>query len=213
MNVLRKADELIHGDRNEAYGDATEQFTRVANIWSALLGFDVAPEKVPLCMTALKLVRATSREDPDDFIDAAGYIGLAAQVRGYEESAPCKHRPGVPIAFQASGVYRYCLTHGRYEKIDGTPAPAGALACGDLQAPVTGDCGWRSTAPDPWSHDIRREPQENRVPEAGIENGAPVASGPGEVLGSEPVGGEAEPCLHCGRTGGPHKCAAYSDLR
>lgn len=179
MNILDEANMLIHGDRREQYGDASEEFTRVANIWSALLGVEISNEQVALCMTALKLVRATVRENPEDLVDGAGYLGLAGQCRGYEERGHVeREHAGFEIRGEP-GVYRYCLTHGRYEKLDGSPAV-------DARHP-----------------EVRRSAQEDRVAEAGAEDGAPLASGGGKVFSAEPVGGKTDPeaPCHCGCPG------------
>lgn len=76
--VLRDADNLICGDRNAAYGDPLKDFTRTAEMWSAILGIYVPPHKVAMCQIALKLSRMfwdpTNR---DHVVDMCGYGALA----------------------------------------------------------------------------------------------------------------------------------------
>ncbi len=57
MSVSTEAMKLIDGDRRATYGPAREEFTKVAAVWSAILGVDVDPAHVPLCMVGLKMVR------------------------------------------------------------------------------------------------------------------------------------------------------------
>lgn len=81
-DVLKKADELINGDRAEAYGNVEENFTRTAKGWSVILGTEVSPEQVALCMAWVKISRLTNRPHDDGYVDAAGYIALAGELSG-----------------------------------------------------------------------------------------------------------------------------------
>src|SRR5690606_40846076 len=55
--TLTQAASLISGDRAKDYGDAAESFTRLAALWTPILGVDVTPEQVALCLTQLKVSR------------------------------------------------------------------------------------------------------------------------------------------------------------
>lgn len=81
--ILNTASQLVSGDRHDDYGDARTNFTRVAGMWSDLLGVQVAPWQVAWCMTALKLARVA--HDPckvDSWVDAAGYVALGGELAG-----------------------------------------------------------------------------------------------------------------------------------
>lgn len=79
--VLRVAEQLISVDRREEYGDPITSFDNIATIWSVILGIEVSPNDVALCMAGLKLVRAVhNRQDNDSYIDLAGYIALAWEI-------------------------------------------------------------------------------------------------------------------------------------
>lgn len=68
-------------ERARTYGDATPHFKRVAAMWSALLRADVQPHDVPLCMIAIKALRAAESPDhADSWIDLAGYAALGTQA-------------------------------------------------------------------------------------------------------------------------------------
>ena len=81
VDVLNQAEQLINGPRAQDYGDARENFGRVAQVWSALLDQDIKPEQVALCMTALKMCRlAKTLDHGDSWLDAAGYIALGGEI-------------------------------------------------------------------------------------------------------------------------------------
>lgn len=78
--VLAEANLLITGERNNQYGEPTQDFTRTARMWSAYLGIDVKPHDVAALMALLKLSRiAWQPEKRDSWVDLAGYAGC-----GYE---------------------------------------------------------------------------------------------------------------------------------
>lgn len=86
MTILHKADHIINGARKDDYGNAEENFGRIATIWSCLLGADVTPAQVVQCMIALKLARLFNTPDHyDSWLDIAGYVGVweHIQIAGY----------------------------------------------------------------------------------------------------------------------------------
>lgn len=80
--ILEEAASLISGDRNASHGDYVREAHRIAEVWSVIIGHDIAPELVPLMMVGLKICRATSegRLNRDDFVDIAGYAALGWKV-------------------------------------------------------------------------------------------------------------------------------------
>lgn len=83
MSILKEAESLIHGDRQESYDHPLDNFTRIANIWSVILGIEVTPEQVGLCMVGTKLAREAFSPKRDNLVDGAGYFGTVEMV--YEE--------------------------------------------------------------------------------------------------------------------------------
>jgi hypothetical protein len=79
-DILLEAHGLINGDRQGAYGPPAESFCRTAALWSAYLGHTVSGKDVALCLALLKLSREAHRHKPDNLLDAAGYLGLAADM-------------------------------------------------------------------------------------------------------------------------------------
>lgn len=91
-SVLEEAQRLIYNDRNESYDHPLDNFTRIAQVWSAILGYKVSPEQVGLCMVGVKLAREAYQPKRDNLVDGAGYFGTIQMVK--DERA----RRGKPIA-------------------------------------------------------------------------------------------------------------------
>jgi len=81
LSILQEADGLINGDRNANYGPPTQDFTRIAGMWTALLQFKlkdgevIRPQDVAWMMMMLKASRGQHSDKRDNFLDAAGYAG------------------------------------------------------------------------------------------------------------------------------------------
>lgn len=85
--VLATAEQLINGDRAKDYGDASENFQRIADLWKPILGIEVTATDVALCLTQLKVARLiTSPAHRDSWVDAAGYIALGGEIAMKEQS-------------------------------------------------------------------------------------------------------------------------------
>ena len=78
--ILAEACALINGDRQDAYGPPAENFCKIADRWSQLLGQAVQPWQVALMMADLKIARLANGVHRDSFVDAAAYIALAAEL-------------------------------------------------------------------------------------------------------------------------------------
>lgn len=79
--ILRTAGNLINGQRAKDYGDAGENFQRIADLWSVIIGSRIEPEQVALCMAQVKIARLiTSPTHQDSWIDLAGYAALGGEI-------------------------------------------------------------------------------------------------------------------------------------
>lgn len=79
--TLDTAANLISGQRHKDYGDAAENFQRVAELWQPVLGVEITPEQVALCLTQLKVARLiTSPTHQDSWVDACGYLALGSEI-------------------------------------------------------------------------------------------------------------------------------------
>lgn len=94
--VLGEAMSIINGARQDAYGKPEDNFATIAEFWTTylkasrkrlppdapvLFHFWISPKDVAIMMTLLKIARiATGTQTRDSFVDAAGYIGIAADM-------------------------------------------------------------------------------------------------------------------------------------
>lgn len=79
--VLRTAEELINGDRQDRYGSPEESFGLIAELWGAYLDRGISSTDVGAMMALLKIVRIrTEPRHLDSYVDACGYLALAAEV-------------------------------------------------------------------------------------------------------------------------------------
>ena len=86
QDILRTAESLIHGDREQDYGRPIDSFRRVAAAFNLVLEGAGHPPIDPVTaaklMIALKLSRLAGGDNKDDtWIDLAGYSALGAEVR------------------------------------------------------------------------------------------------------------------------------------
>lgn len=69
--------------RANVYGDPVVTFPQIAQVWSGILGVEVEPTDVPLCLIGLKLVRAAQAPDySDNSDDIEGYLDIFRQLVG-----------------------------------------------------------------------------------------------------------------------------------
>jgi hypothetical protein len=88
VQALREAATIIAGDRDIQYGGPEENFTRIAKIWSVIVGVEISPEDVAMMMVGLKVARYASKSgfQPDTWIDIAGYAGCGYEVGSVEKT-------------------------------------------------------------------------------------------------------------------------------
>ena len=83
MNKIDALEAAIHAveARGENYGDVRQNHQRIAWLWSDVLGQDVTPEQVVLCMTCLKVARLIETPAHEDsWVDIAGYGACGAEI-------------------------------------------------------------------------------------------------------------------------------------
>lgn len=79
--VLDEAKRLVNTDRAKDYGDVVDLHKKVAAGWSQILGKEVKPHEVLLCMGWLKTCRSlVNPGHKDSYIDGAAYDALAYEV-------------------------------------------------------------------------------------------------------------------------------------
>jgi hypothetical protein len=79
--ILQEALRLTSTDRQKNYGEPFINHKRIADIWTVLLGVDVTPSQVALCMVGVKLARLVETHNHlDSFIDMAAYASIAGEI-------------------------------------------------------------------------------------------------------------------------------------
>ena len=87
--VCQEADRIVSYDRGQQYGDPTADFSRIAKMWSAILGIYVSPQQVGMCMILLKISRESHLPKRDNLVDIAGYakcVDMINEKRGYAQN-------------------------------------------------------------------------------------------------------------------------------
>jgi hypothetical protein len=79
-SILQEAEQIINGDRREAYGPVEESFKRIARGWEVIFGGPVSPRQVAHAMIWLKVCRDGNKPQRDCLVDIAGYAGLAEKL-------------------------------------------------------------------------------------------------------------------------------------
>ena len=75
-------EEVVDG-RTSVYGDPTETFSRIAKVWSGILGHTVNPTDVPLCLMGMKIIRTTQAPNySDNSDDIEGYLDIFRKLVG-----------------------------------------------------------------------------------------------------------------------------------
>lgn len=84
--VLKDAIHCVCGDREQDYGTPENNFTLIAELWTAYSGMDFTPVDVAMMMALLKVARIrTGRGKMDSFVDIAGYAACAAEIVANEK--------------------------------------------------------------------------------------------------------------------------------
>lgn len=79
-SILEEAHRLVNGPRQGDYGHPADDFSRTAQIWSAILDIEVTPQQVGLCMAGVKLSRECNAHKRDNLVDLAGYAETVEMV-------------------------------------------------------------------------------------------------------------------------------------
>jgi len=79
FDLLDAAKETV-ADRADDYGTPWQNHERIAVMWTAVLGIEVEPEQVALCLASMKIARlATNLDHQDSWVDLAGYAATGSE--------------------------------------------------------------------------------------------------------------------------------------
>jgi len=80
-SVLSEAEEAVLEGRVDLYGEATDNWTTIAALWSEYLGVEIEPSQAADMMVLVKLGRkATGTPQTDHNRDVAGYALIAEML-------------------------------------------------------------------------------------------------------------------------------------
>jgi hypothetical protein len=83
MTTVKEEAQNLLDSRLAVYGERVENMTRVAQVFSGILGFEVRPDQVPLLMVGYKTVRASQTPDYEDNVkDIEGYSLMFREIIG-----------------------------------------------------------------------------------------------------------------------------------
>lgn len=116
-------DEVIDGRRG-VYGQPTDTYPRIAQMWSAMLGHEVRAWEVPLLFMAAKMIRTEMAPDySDNSDDIEGYLAIFRELIG-------------PDMIHARSVGEYLAEQNRRKNtlvahpFESGPDPAFCVLCG-----------------------------------------------------------------------------------
>ena len=82
--TLKEAARCVNGQRQQDYGTPEDNFSRIADLWTAYYGGRVvfAAVDVAMMMGLLKIARIATSDNPteDSFVDLAGYAACGAEI-------------------------------------------------------------------------------------------------------------------------------------
>ena len=82
--ICRRAADLVGGDRARQHGQPQAAHMRIAALWSAYLDLPITAHDVAILMVLLKVGRtSTGSLNLDDYVDVAGYAGIAAELASH----------------------------------------------------------------------------------------------------------------------------------
>lgn len=109
--ILNKAESIINGEREGAYGKPEDSFDRIAQLWSVYLNHDISSVDVANMMVLLKVARNAGGVYKDDnWIDICGYAALGGEIQSkfdYDSFGQCMNKPveeGVKDCIGKSGA-------------------------------------------------------------------------------------------------------------
>ena len=78
--ILDTAIKCVCGEREQDYGTPENNFSLIANLWSAYHGGTFTAKDVAIMMCLLKVARIKTGSSEDSFVDLAGYAACAGEI-------------------------------------------------------------------------------------------------------------------------------------
>lgn len=85
--ILMAANKCVAGDREQDYSSPERNFSRIADLWNAYVGWDfISPKDVAVMLALVKIARIRGGNAKDDnWIDLAGYAACGGELEAYYE--------------------------------------------------------------------------------------------------------------------------------
>ena len=93
--ALQQAIDIINGERQDVYGSPEDSFSLISDYWTTYLrsrspeianaGFCLFAEDVAMMMVLFKIAREANQHKRDNIIDAAGYLGIYADMQEHKD--------------------------------------------------------------------------------------------------------------------------------
>ena len=80
QEILKEANKLIGGNRNDDYGDKLTNHQNIAALWSIFLRKTITPHDVAMCMALVKVARLIHAHKKDSYLDLAAYAAIAGEI-------------------------------------------------------------------------------------------------------------------------------------
>lgn len=77
VDCLTEAASVVKGERQESYGPAERNLSRIAELWSSYLDHPITSRHVAVMMILLKAARDAHKSKHDNMVDICGYAYLA----------------------------------------------------------------------------------------------------------------------------------------
>jgi hypothetical protein len=84
-SCLKEAFEILNGSRDADYGDAVMNFEKIADIASAILGYEITPVEAVVTLISLKLSREMYKHKRDNIVDCQAYLEILHQIKNKED--------------------------------------------------------------------------------------------------------------------------------
>ena len=79
--ILKQAEEMVCGHREQDYGTPENNFDIIAKLWTAYSGYDFSGVDVAMMMALLKIARIKSGTMTEDsFVDGCGYLACGGEI-------------------------------------------------------------------------------------------------------------------------------------
>ena len=80
VDCLEEAGKIVRGSREDTYGPAERNLSRIAGMWSAYLSMPLTARQVAVMMVLLKASRDAFKPKHDNMVDICGYAYLADMI-------------------------------------------------------------------------------------------------------------------------------------